>query len=54
MPSYDYKCENCNKKFTITCTISEHEKKRVSCPKCSSRKVKQQVSSFFAVTSHKG
>jgi hypothetical protein len=34
-------------------TISEHEKKRVACPKCDSRQVKQQISQFFAVTSNK-
>lgn len=54
MPTYDYKCEKCNKSFSITCSINEHGKKRIPCPKCSSLKVKQKVSSFFAVTSHKG
>jgi len=52
MPTYDYKCEACNKSFTLTMSMKEHEKK-VKCPKCSSVRVKQKVSSFFAITSHK-
>jgi len=53
MPSYDYTCKQCKKTFTITLTISEHDKKRVACPKCKSRKVEQQFGSFFAVTAKK-
>jgi putative FmdB family regulatory protein len=54
MPNYEFKCENCKKRFTLTLSISEHEKKKMVCPKCKSRKVKQQISSFQAVTSKKG
>lgn len=53
MPTYDYRCEKCNRRFSITCTISEHDKKKATCPKCGSRQVKQQISTFFAVTSNK-
>lgn len=53
MPSYDFKCEKCNKKFTLTLTISEHEKTKFRCPKCKSTRVKQQISSFQAITSSK-
>lgn len=52
MPTYDYRCKDCKKGFSITCSITKHGKK-VSCPKCGSRKVRQQISPFFAVTSHK-
>jgi putative FmdB family regulatory protein len=53
MPSYEYVCQKCRKKFALQMTISEHEKKKVKCPKCSSKAVVQQVQSFFATTSKK-
>ncbi len=53
MPTYDYICNKCRKKFTAVMTISEHDKKKVRCPKCSSVRVEQQYHSFFAVTSKK-
>jgi len=53
MPVYDYRCSKCNKKFSVTMTISEYEKKKVKCPKCGSTKVEQQVAAFYAVTSKK-
>jgi putative FmdB family regulatory protein len=53
MPVYEYACEACKKRFSLTLTLSEHDKKRIKCPKCDSTKVKQRVSSFFAVTSSK-
>lgn len=53
MPVYDYRCSKCNKKFSVTMTISEYEKKKVKCPKCGSTKVEQQVATFYAVTSKK-
>ena len=34
-------------------TIADHDKKRVTCPKCKGKKVEQQFGSFFAVTSKK-
>ena len=53
MPVYDYRCQNCKKKFTLHLTVSEHDKSKVACPKCGSKKVEQQYGSFFAVTSKK-
>jgi putative FmdB family regulatory protein len=53
MPTYEYRCADCNKKFSTFLTISEHEKKKVTCPKCKSTRVIQQFSNFFAVTSSK-
>lgn len=53
MPTYDFRCSECKKTFSVTCSITEHGKKKIACPKCGSKKVKQGVSSFFAVTSHK-
>jgi putative FmdB family regulatory protein len=53
MPTYDYRCEKCRKSFSLTLTIAQHDTKRLTCPKCGSRRVKQKVSAFFAVTRKK-
>ena len=53
MPTYEFYCEKCEKSFSIVLSISEHEKKKYSCPKCKAKKLKQQVSSFQTVTSKK-
>jgi putative FmdB family regulatory protein len=53
MPTYDYRCGKCGKSFSKALSMSEHDTKRITCPKCGSRQVKQKVSAFFAVTSKK-
>ena len=53
MPLYEYLCKKCGETFTLTMTISDHDKKRVQCPSCKGTKVEQQVQSFFAKTSRK-
>jgi putative FmdB family regulatory protein len=53
MPTYDYLCKACKKTFALTMTMAGHDKARVACPKCKSRKVEQQFAGFFAVTSKK-
>lgn len=53
MPEYEYRCAKCNKKFSVTLSISEKENKRVRCPRCNSLKVEQQITSFFTKTSRK-
>ena len=53
MPTYDYRCEKCQHKFSLIQSISEHDKTKVSCPKCKSKKVEQLISIFTAKTSRK-
>lgn len=53
MPTYEYQCQNCGKKFSIISSISEHSATKVSCPKCKSKKVKQVISTFMTKTSRK-
>ena len=53
MPTYEYRCEKCNKRFSITMSIAEHDKKRITCSSCKSTKVKQQISSFLPMTDSK-
>jgi putative FmdB family regulatory protein len=53
MPRYDYVCKECKKSFTLTMTLTEHDKAKVSCPGCKSKKVEQKVAAFFAVSAKK-
>ena len=53
MPIYDYICGKCKKKFNVTMSITAHGKKRVQCPKCSSKAVVRSFQPFFATTSKK-
>ena len=53
MPVYDYLCKDCHKEFEVVLTLTEHDKDIVSCPKCGSKNVDQEVAEFFAVTSRK-
>jgi ribosomal protein L37AE/L43A len=45
--------KNAKKAFSVIISISDYEKKKYKCPKCKRKKVKQQISSFQAVTSKK-
>lgn len=53
MPTYEFYCETCKKTFSVIISISEYEKKRINCPKCKGKKIKQQITSFQTVTSRK-
>ncbi len=53
MPTYEYVCEKCKKAFSVEMSISDHEKRKVQCPKCKSKKLRQQISAFQTVTSKK-
>ncbi|MBW1697313.1 MAG: zinc ribbon domain-containing protein [Deltaproteobacteria bacterium] len=53
MPVYDFVCEKCKKTFTLNLKVSEYEKKAYRCPKCNSKKVTQQITSFQTITSKK-
>lgn len=53
MPTYEFRCLNCKKRFSTVMTISERENKRVRCPKCKSLRVAREISSFSVKTSKK-
>lgn len=53
MPLYEFLCLNCEETFTRVLTLPEYEKDGITCPKCGSKKVTQEPSTFFAVTSKK-
>jgi putative FmdB family regulatory protein len=53
MPRYEFFCQQCQKEFSKTLTITEYEKGNIACPNCGSKKVDQEPSAFFAVTAKK-
>ena len=53
MPTYDYQCQACGKRFHEQLTVVRHEKHQAQCPKCGSKRVRQQLESFFAITAKK-
>ncbi len=53
MPTYDFRCSDCKKKFSLTMGIAERSRKRIKCPKCGSSKTEPVFSAFFAKTSRK-
>ena len=53
MPNYDFVCEKCKKSFTVRLKVSEYGRKNVRCPKCNSKKLRQQITSFQTITSKK-
>ena len=46
MPTYEFSCKNCAKKFTVFTPISQ--KSEVRCPSCSSAELKQLFSNPFS------
>jgi putative FmdB family regulatory protein len=53
MPSYDYRCPKCNKKFTAILSMKEHDAGRAKCPKCGGKKLEQLITAFQVKTSRK-
>ena len=53
MPHYEFVCNACQKTFTETLTIVEHDTEKTACPHCGSHEVEQRWSAFSAVTSKK-
>jgi putative FmdB family regulatory protein len=53
MPTYEYRCDNCAKTFSIQLSMSEHEKGNITCPECKEGRIVQQYSTFYAKTRKK-
>jgi putative FmdB family regulatory protein len=53
MPTYEYYCEKCKKAFSLSMSMSDHAKRKARCPKCKSRKIKQQITAFTTITASK-
>jgi putative FmdB family regulatory protein len=53
MPTYQYRCEKCGKKFERIETISEREATKPKCAKCGSKKVSFVPGNVYVLTSKK-
>ena len=53
MPTYEFVCEKCKKSFSLVMKLADYEKKKISCPKCKSKRVKQTITAFQTITSKK-
>jgi len=53
MCQYVFLCLDCDKEFTKDLHMAELEKGGIVCPHCGSKKVKQKVTEFTALTSKK-
>jgi len=53
MATYDFRCGGCKKRFTLTMSIADRERKRIKCPKCGSQRLEPVFTPFFAKTSRK-
>jgi putative FmdB family regulatory protein len=54
MPVYEFRCNKCNKIFSIQIKVFEYEKSKSHfCPECKSKDVRRIFSQFTAVTSKK-
>ena len=53
MPIYEYRCTQCDTRFTQAEPITEHGRRLPECPKCRSRDVEPLLSAFFAKTTRK-
>ena len=43
MPTYDFVCNNCQKRFDVFLTFSEYGKKKVVCAHCASENVRRRM-----------
>ena len=43
MPTYEYRCQDCQRRFSIFMTFAEYGKKAVNCPHCKSERVQRKI-----------
>jgi putative FmdB family regulatory protein len=53
MPTYEYLCGQCGEEFTLIMSLREYETAKVTCAKCKTSDVKQQLTHFIPKTSRK-
>lgn len=53
MPTYEYRCRECDERFEQPQRMEDHETAGARCPRCGSEDVEQLFSPFFAKTSRK-
>jgi putative FmdB family regulatory protein len=50
VPEYEFFCNDCKKKFSKILTLAGHDKEKIACPRCGSKKVEQSWSAISAIT----
>lgn len=50
MPTYEYECGKCGKRFAMIQRISEHTGRPPACPKCRSHSTRRRLAAFYAKT----
>jgi putative FmdB family regulatory protein len=50
VPTYEYECEKCRRRFSVVHHISAHTGRAPACPKCKSKSTRQLPSAFYAKT----
>jgi putative FmdB family regulatory protein len=53
MPTYEFKCQACEKPFSATATVKELEEGTIKCPSCGSTNIQQLPTTFISKTSRK-
>lgn len=53
MPTYEYRCSDCDRTFEEVLQIRDHETMTPACPACGGTNVEQVFATFFAKTSRK-
>jgi putative FmdB family regulatory protein len=56
MPTYEFRCEKCNKRFEQVWSLSEYDKRikeKHKCPKCGSTRVVKTIAAVQVKTSKK-
>jgi putative FmdB family regulatory protein len=53
VPTYEYVCDKCRKRFTVAEPMSRHSSRAPACPGCKSRNTRQVLSAFYAKTVRK-
>ena len=43
MPTYEYRCQDCHKRFEVFLTYTEYDDARVSCPICKSENIQRRI-----------
>ena len=43
MPTYDFRCMNCGKRFEVFLSFTEYEKAEIKCSFCGSAKVQRKI-----------
>jgi putative FmdB family regulatory protein len=50
VPTYDYLCEKCKKRFAVIRPMSAYASRAPACPRCKSGRTRQLLAAFYAKT----